>query len=92
MGDKVQARRPGELRSLFQGREPVAKGAAPINLRSFSKTLPGAIPMTSTPFSASYAEARARFLETARGAGAAMSSWGHPERGPDGGELATDCA
>lgn len=48
--------------------------------------------MTSTPFSASYAEARARFLATARGAGATMSSWVHPERAPDGGELATDCA
>ena len=48
--------------------------------------------MTSSPFSATYAEARGKFLEAATGAGAEVSAWSHPERGPDGGELATDVA
>lgn len=49
--------------------------------------------MKSGPFSASYAEARAKFLEAASAAGAArLWSYRHPEPGPDGGELATDCA
>lgn len=48
--------------------------------------------MAGSPFSATYAEARAKFLEAARGAGASLSTYAHPERGPDGGELATDVA
>lgn len=48
--------------------------------------------MESDPFSATYAEARAKFLEAAKGAGASLSAYVHPERGPDGGELATDVA
>lgn len=48
--------------------------------------------MTTSPFSATYAEARGKFLEAAAGAGAALAAVGHPECGPDGGELATDVA
>jgi hypothetical protein len=43
-------------------------------------------------FSRNYAEARARFRQTAAAAGARLDSVIHPERGPDGGELATDVA
>src|SRR5579883_3253855 len=44
-------------------------------------------------FSADYQAARAKFLEAARAAGAALvDSYGNPNRGPDGGELATDVA
>jgi hypothetical protein len=48
--------------------------------------------MDATAFSATYAEARAKFLQAAKGSGAALSSYVHPERDPDGGELATDVA
>jgi len=43
-------------------------------------------------FSATYAEARAKFLDAAKAAGASLSEYVHPERGPDGGALATDVA
>jgi hypothetical protein len=43
-------------------------------------------------FSPDYQAARAKFLDAARGAGAALETIPHPERGPDGGELATDLA
>jgi hypothetical protein len=43
-------------------------------------------------FSPDYQAARAKFLDAARGAGAALEAIPHPERGPDGGELATDVA
>lgn len=46
----------------------------------------------SSPFSTSYAEARAKFLGAATAAGATLSSYAHPEPGPDGGALNTDCA
>ena len=48
--------------------------------------------MTPSPFSATYAEARGKFLEAAGAAGAELSAISHPERGPDGGDLATDVA
>jgi hypothetical protein len=48
--------------------------------------------MTASPFSATYAEARAKFLEAAKAARAELQAWPHPERGPDGGELSTDVA
>jgi hypothetical protein len=48
--------------------------------------------VAETPFSATYAEARAKFLDAANAAGASLSTSTHPERGPDGGELATDVA
>lgn len=48
--------------------------------------------MAGSPFSATYAEARDKFLAAATGAGASLSAYVHPERGPDGGELATDVA
>jgi len=48
--------------------------------------------MPDSPFSATYAEARQKFLEAAAGAGAHLSAYAHPERGPDGGELTTDVA
>lgn len=48
--------------------------------------------MSGSPFSATYAEARDKFLGAASGAGATLSAYVHPERGPDGGELATDVA
>jgi len=43
-------------------------------------------------FSANYPEARAKFLKAATDAGGALEAITHPERGPDGGELATDVA
>lgn len=43
-------------------------------------------------FSPDYQAARAKFLDAARDAGAALETITHPERGPDGGELATDAA
>lgn len=43
-------------------------------------------------FSRSYAEARQKFLDAARAAGAAITHHPHPGRGPDGGALATDVA
>jgi hypothetical protein len=43
-------------------------------------------------FSPDYQAARAKFLDVARGAGAEVEAILHPERGPDGGELATDVA
>ena len=48
--------------------------------------------MPGSPFSATYAEARETFLDAARGAAASLSAYLHPERGPEGGELATDVA
>src|SRR5205085_1839656 len=43
-------------------------------------------------FAPDYQGARARFLEAARAAGAALEAILHPERGPDGGALHTDVA
>ncbi len=43
-------------------------------------------------FSPDYQTARAKFLGAAREAGAALEAIAHPERGPDGGALATDVA
>ncbi len=43
-------------------------------------------------FSRDYPAARAKFLEAARAAGAVLETIVHPERGPEGGELATDVA
>jgi hypothetical protein len=48
--------------------------------------------MAGSAFSVSYAEARAKFLEAAKSAGASLSAYEHPEPGPDGGKLATDVA
>src|SRR6185312_8804787 len=53
----------------------------------------GCAPMNSADsFSADYQAARAKFLDAARAAGAALEAITHPERGPDGGALATDVA
>ena len=43
-------------------------------------------------FSATYAEARTKFVDAAKAAGASLSEYVHPERGPDGDALATDVA
>jgi hypothetical protein len=43
-------------------------------------------------FSRNYAEAREKFLAAAHSAGAAVQSWPHPLKGPDGGALACDTA
>ncbi|MDP6829464.1 MAG: M14 family metallopeptidase [Alphaproteobacteria bacterium] len=43
-------------------------------------------------FSASYGEARAKFLAAAQAAGADLTSYPHPLKGPDGGDLALDLA
>ncbi len=43
-------------------------------------------------FSASYGEARAKFLDAAGAAGATRQSYPHPLKGPDGADLATDLA
>lgn len=47
---------------------------------------------SAASFSASYQPARAKFLETAKKADGALDSLTHPERGPDGKEIATDIA
>ena len=43
-------------------------------------------------FSATYDEARSRFLDAACAAGGALERIAHPERGPDGKDLSTDVA
>lgn len=43
-------------------------------------------------FSASYSEARAKFVAAANSAGGQLERIAHPERGPDGGDLTTDVA
>jgi len=43
-------------------------------------------------FSATYAEARAKFREAAEAAGGALERFENPNRGPDGGDLSTDVA
>jgi hypothetical protein len=43
-------------------------------------------------FSATYAEARASFRQTAEAAGGALERFPNPNRGPDGGDLSTDVA
>ena len=43
-------------------------------------------------FATDYQVARSKFLPAAREAGGEIESVGHPDRGPDGGELATDIA
>ena len=48
--------------------------------------------MTTSPFSSHYSEARVKFLHTAENAGASVWSYAHPEVGPDGDRLFTDCA
>jgi len=48
--------------------------------------------MTTNVFSASYAEAREKFLSSANASGATITSYEHPELGPDNGALFTDCA
>jgi hypothetical protein len=48
--------------------------------------------MDLTVFSRAYPEARAKFLQAAHAAGAAVHAWPHPLAGPDGGALATDTA
>lgn len=48
--------------------------------------------MSSGPFSATYVEAREKFLAAATAAGASLAAYTHPETGPDGGVLTTDCA
>jgi hypothetical protein len=48
--------------------------------------------MTKSPFSSNYSEARDKFLQSAEEAGASSWSYKHPELGPDGEVLFTDCA
>jgi hypothetical protein len=43
-------------------------------------------------FSATYAEARDKFLKAATAAGGALESYPHPLKGPDGGDLSMDIA
>ncbi len=43
-------------------------------------------------FSVDYQQARGKFRQAARSAGAASESLAHPERGPDGADLSTDIA
>ncbi|MCE9523669.1 MAG: M14 family metallopeptidase [Alphaproteobacteria bacterium] len=43
-------------------------------------------------FSASYDQARTKFLDAAKAAGGALERIAHPERGPDGKDLSTDLA
>ena len=51
------------------------------------------MPPVASFFSASYAEAREKFLKAAEAAGAHLvDSYPHPLKGPDGGALATDVA
>lgn len=48
--------------------------------------------MAASAFSATYAEARAKFIDAAVAAGASLSAYDHPECAPDGGDLTTDVA
>lgn len=48
--------------------------------------------MSGSAFSATYSEARGKFLAAATAARAELQAFGHPERGPDGGDLSTDVA
>lgn len=48
--------------------------------------------MSDSPFSSTYAEAREKFRESASSSGARLWAYTHPERGPNGEELTTDCA
>lgn len=48
--------------------------------------------MTAQPFRSTYSDARSKFLEVAHAAQAELWAYQHPERGPDNGELFTDCA
>jgi hypothetical protein len=48
--------------------------------------------VNNSPFSSGFSEARSKFLNAADAAGATLSSYSHPENGPDGGALFTDCA
>jgi hypothetical protein len=48
--------------------------------------------MSTSPFSASYSEAREKFLQAAEESDATLQSYRHPELGPDGDVLFTDCA
>jgi uncharacterized protein DUF2817 len=43
-------------------------------------------------FSATYAEARAKFVAAAQDAGGALARYENPNKGPDGGDLSTDVA
>ena len=43
-------------------------------------------------FSVTYDEARVKFLDAAKSAGAKLQSYNHPLKGPDGGDLAMDLA
>jgi hypothetical protein len=43
-------------------------------------------------FSSDYATARGKFRDAAREAGGQLDSVGHPQPGPDGGDLSTDIA
>ena len=47
---------------------------------------------TAASFGSDYPEARGKFLVAAKAAGAALEAVVNPNRGPDGGELATDVA
>ena len=47
---------------------------------------------TATSFGSDYPDARGKFLAAAKAAGAALEAVVNPNRGPDGGELATDVA
>ena len=49
-------------------------------------------PQEATHYAPNYAEARMQFLAAATLAGAALANLVHPQRGPDGGELAIDLA
>lgn len=48
--------------------------------------------MSTAHFASNYGEARRKFLDAARAAGAALARHPHPGRGPDGGALAADIA
>lgn len=54
--------------------------------------MPRSHAVTFSPFSSSYAQARAKFLDAAQSAGASLWSYKHPEKGPDNGDLHVDCA
>lgn len=47
--------------------------------------------MSVNAFSSTYAEARQKFLQEIASTNATVTSYKHPELGPDGGELFTDC-
>ena len=79
--------------SIEKARSPWFSLLPLVLVASFATIIGGGKTMTvSTYFSATYPEARAKFLEACEKAGAVIENRAHPEAGPDGNPLFTDVA